>query len=392
MAWGSNSSSSKGRKPASFSDATAAPAPYYPSTAPEPRARAQSAAPLSSPGSGYQPQQQNPYAQGFGGAAATNPYANHSKSVGSVSAANLARHPGSAPGPAQYQHHNHHHQHQQPQQSYPQFSQKNAGGAVDSSYSFDGPGPARTFSPTPPPPPGTGDLAHDGGRPSWMSSRSNSATSLPSHPADRAATPPDAQMQPPPGTAAATGSGFFSRFRSSLSNATSVFGRDCDGDTEDDTLIAGALVRYYVERDGGAIPPWLASARAARTYNGRASVASQGAGGAPGQHHYSGAGASQLQEIYRKQSVVEQQHYGSSSSLPGPHAGNGGSRNGSGSAPGAAQHAQNGGTSSANRFKDKLKTARPSLEVGPPSQHGGSNNGGSAAGAQSWRTKPTYMR
>lgn len=231
---------------------------------------------------------------------------------------------------------------------------------------------------------------------------------------------------------------FWNRFKSQVSLTSTSLGlsKEHDGDTEDDTLIAHSLVKFYTENSaspsGGEIPAWLNDTKAARHYmsknhNGSVSSTDSYATASSGtnQPNYqspqlnqyyaqrqsngrqkSNAGASTLQEIYRKNSVAAS----SSNPMAAPQGSylrppvqpvnapaNGNNNNSRPSwvnnitGPSKAQQQQNyqtvhtSNSPTAQKMRDRLKSARTSADSDGDTY----NAGGSAAGA-SWRNKATW--
>lgn len=215
---------------------------------------------------------------------------------------------------------------------------------------------------------------------------------------------PSTQPQQPLQAQTSGGKGLWSRFTSQLK----ISSGDQDGDTEDETVLATALVKFYAENKGG-VPNWLGTCKAAKAYAG----AQQG--GVPPPSAQSGGvirpGGSSLQEIYKRtNSSATAMNQPQTYNPNGPR----GSVSSTASAPAhitqprSSQDYNQGGGSwrsapasgaggpavpdKADRFRNKLRSAgRPGLEPSgssvnsnPPPAAGNSGN------TASWRSKATW--
>lgn len=78
----------------------------------------------------------------------------------------------------------------------------------------------------------------------------------------------------------------------------SISSTEQDGDTEDETVVAGALAKFYAEKDG-EFPPWLASTKVAQNYRRQSQPAPRTRTESTGGY---------LQDIYKRVSVSETRH------------------------------------------------------------------------------------
>lgn len=154
-----------------------------------------------------------------------------------------------------------------------------------------------------------------------------------------------------------------------------------DGDTEDETVLANALCKFYGEQRGG-IPTWLATCKAAQKYGSghstpsvspHASVSTQG-----------GRSGSSLQDIYKRreqqpQPPVHQQQAPVQESW----------RTGGG-AYSQQQQPPAGQANKNDRFRDRLKSAgRPGYEMGGGNSYSAPQSQ-AAPSTSSWKNKATW--
>lgn len=238
--------------------------------------------------------------------------------------------------------------------------------------------------------------------------------------------PPEQYYQPEPQQPQAQGrnisivstssSGLWNKFKSQVSLSSTSFGfaKDHDGDTDDDTLIANSLVKFYTENPNspGEIPNWLLDTKAARHYhrsrNSSVSTSSSSSSSTSGREQYqspqlqqyyaqrqqqgtgsrqkSTAGASSLQEIYRKNSIAAESGASTYTSGRPPIVPSAAPKpswtsnfTGRNNAPPPASVSN---TPTANKMRDRLKSARPSLEV--------ASNPPPSSATPSWRNKATW--
>ena len=202
-------------------------------------------------------------------------------------------------------------------------------------------------------------------------------------------TLPSQQQQPLQPQQSGKG-GLWSRLRSQLT----VSSGDHDGDTEDETVLATALVKFYAENQGG-VPSWLSTAKAAKAYHGGGNGSSQQnfhAAGAPQNSGMIRPGGSSLQDIYKRTNSVSSgpshasQTYAAQPPIQDYSQGtnNGGSNwRAGGNGGGAPAPDKN------DRFRNKLRSAgRPSLESS--SSYNSTTNSSGTSGTASWRSKATW--
>lgn len=114
-------------------------------------------------------------------------------------------------------------------------------------------------------------------------------------------TPPSEELgNIPPSTNSVQGSvsqsqKIWSKFRSFN---FSISSNEQDGDTEDETVIAGALVKFYAEQEG-EFPPWLASTKLAQNYRHQSQPVLRTRTESTGGY---------LQDIYKRVSLSETRH------------------------------------------------------------------------------------
>lgn len=337
----------------------------------------------SASGQGYQPQQVNPYAQNYSSARTTspNPTQYYGNQRGNVNNNNSNYNNANTNEPARGAYYPH-----QQNQSQPSNYQNNN----QQSYQ-------------------TYPLSSN-------SSHSSSSTNYGPAPATAGSSSQIDQNKP----------GFWNRFKSQVSLTSTTLGisKEHDGDTEDDTLIANSLVKFYLESPEapsgpGEIPSWLNDTRAARHHfhkqqTGNASgdslsngnMANQSQQYTPyAQKQKSSAGATTLQEIYRKNSVAASNVSDNPMAAPAgsyirppvqpvnaPPSGNGrpswvNSMTGNSAAQQRQQqqHYQAthvGNSPTAQRMRERLKSARVSGE--------GAADANPSAPGTSWRNKANW--
>lgn len=196
-----------------------------------------------------------------------------------------------------------------------------------------------------------------------------------------------------------------------------------DGDTDDETVLANALCKFYGEQKG-AIPAWLSTAKAAVKYSGGAGSLNSGMQSMSISGPSGGAirpaavpSGNSLQAIYNKTASASAASASTSQLYKGPSGAGGqgypqhamyGQDERRASAPTTSWRAGNSsspgppgssGTPDKNdRFRNKLRTAgRPGFEnsnsysgAGSTTSSSKSTNSSSTSGAPSWKSKATW--
>lgn len=187
--------------------------------------------------------------------------------------------------------------------------------------------------------------------------------------------------------------GLWSRLRSQLT----VSSGDHDGETEDETVLATALVKFYAENKGG-IPSWLATAKAARAYSGNSNGNNSPTTVTHGVIRPSGN--SSLQEIYKRSNTTssaqyQAPNYNSNSggipmatavSNPGHENGGGSWRTGGGAGAGYQQAPDKN-----DRFRTKLRSAgRPTIDSSGSNYNNSAPPPPTKSTTASWKSKATW--